>query len=149
MRNLMTVEEGKDVCKDRSKWKEVISAYPKGKRAWYYVCMYVFKYVYVMFKTWNKWTRERVEAFPANNPNNNEELDGPAVGALQHAIAKAKQRWSVIGWVTKNSFSRAPPCFGKHVKHVSTPFAVVSTHQSVLGLRGGLWPLSPYVWSIR
>jgi hypothetical protein len=33
MRNLMTVEEAKDVCKDRSKWKEVISSYPKGKRA--------------------------------------------------------------------------------------------------------------------
>jgi hypothetical protein len=33
MRNLMTVEEAKDVCKDCSKWKEVISAYPKGKRA--------------------------------------------------------------------------------------------------------------------
>jgi hypothetical protein len=30
-----------------------------------------------------------------------EELDGPAVSALQHAIAEAKQRWSVIGWVTK------------------------------------------------
>jgi hypothetical protein len=37
----MTVEEAKDVCKDRSKWKEVISAYPKGKRASHYVCMYV------------------------------------------------------------------------------------------------------------
>jgi hypothetical protein len=33
MRNLMTVEEAKGVYKDRSKWKEVISAYPKGKRA--------------------------------------------------------------------------------------------------------------------
>jgi hypothetical protein len=33
MRNLMRVEEAKDVCKDYSKWKEVISAYPKGKRA--------------------------------------------------------------------------------------------------------------------
>jgi hypothetical protein len=33
MRNLMTVEEAKGVCKDRSKWKKVISAYPKGKRA--------------------------------------------------------------------------------------------------------------------
>jgi hypothetical protein len=32
MRNLMTVEEAKDVCKDRNKWKKVISAYPKGKR---------------------------------------------------------------------------------------------------------------------
>jgi hypothetical protein len=29
----MTVEEAKGVCKDRSKWKEVISAYPKGKQA--------------------------------------------------------------------------------------------------------------------
>jgi hypothetical protein len=27
------VEEAKGVCKDRSKWKEVISAYPKGIRA--------------------------------------------------------------------------------------------------------------------
>jgi hypothetical protein len=30
---LMTVEEAEGVCKDRIKWKEVISAYPKGKRA--------------------------------------------------------------------------------------------------------------------
>jgi hypothetical protein len=29
---------------------------------------------------------------------------------------EAKQRWSVIGWVTKNVLSRAPPCFGRHVK---------------------------------
>jgi hypothetical protein len=33
MRNLMSVEETKGVCKDRSKWQEVISAYPKGNRA--------------------------------------------------------------------------------------------------------------------
>jgi hypothetical protein len=37
MRNLMKVEEAKDVCKDRSKWKEVISAYRNGKWAWCYV----------------------------------------------------------------------------------------------------------------
>jgi hypothetical protein len=30
-----------------------------------------------------------------------EELDGPAVSALRRAIAEVKQRWSVIGWVTK------------------------------------------------
>jgi hypothetical protein len=30
---MMTVEEAKGVCKDRSEWKEVISAHPKGKRA--------------------------------------------------------------------------------------------------------------------
>jgi hypothetical protein len=33
MRNLLTVEEAKGVCKDRSKWKEVISAYLNGKWA--------------------------------------------------------------------------------------------------------------------
>jgi hypothetical protein len=32
MRNLMKVQEAKAVCKDRSKWKEVISAYPNEKR---------------------------------------------------------------------------------------------------------------------
>jgi hypothetical protein len=31
MRYLMRVEEAKGVCKDRSKWKEVISSYPNGK----------------------------------------------------------------------------------------------------------------------
>jgi hypothetical protein len=33
MRNLKTVKEAKGVWMDRSKWKEVNSAYPKGKRA--------------------------------------------------------------------------------------------------------------------
>jgi hypothetical protein len=37
------------------------------------------------------------------------ELDGPAVSALQRAIVEVKHRWSVIGWVTKNLLSRAPP----------------------------------------
>jgi hypothetical protein len=34
------------------------------------------------------------------------------------AIAEAKLRsqWSVMGWVTKNLSSRAPACFGRHVK---------------------------------
>jgi hypothetical protein len=35
----------------------------------------------------------------------NEELDGPAVSALRRVIAEVKQRWSVIGWVTKNLLS--------------------------------------------
>jgi hypothetical protein len=35
----MTVEEAKGICKDRCKWKEVISAYPRGKRCHIlYVC---------------------------------------------------------------------------------------------------------------
>jgi hypothetical protein len=29
---------------------------------------------------------------------------GPAVSALQFATAKVKQRWLVIGWVTKNYY---------------------------------------------
>jgi hypothetical protein len=67
-----------------------------------------------------------------------EELDRPAVSTT----VKAKQRWSVIGWVTKNLFARAPPCFGRQVKPLlPAAFIVVWTHQSALGLRGGLWPL--------
>jgi hypothetical protein len=67
-----------------------------------------------------------------------EELDG-TVSALERAVAEVKQRWSVIRWVTKNLLSRAPPCFGRHVKPlVPAAFAVVSTHQPALGPRGGL-----------
>jgi hypothetical protein len=71
-----------------------------------------------------------------------EELDGNGVSALWRAIAKVKQRWSVIGWVTKNLLFRAPPCFGGHVKTlVPAAYAIVSTHQPALGPRGGLWPI--------
>jgi hypothetical protein len=31
MRNLIKVQQAKGVCRDHSKWKEVISAYPNGK----------------------------------------------------------------------------------------------------------------------
>jgi hypothetical protein len=52
---------------------------------------------------------------------------------------RVKQRWSVIGLVTQNLFSRALPCFGRHAKPlVPASFAVVSTHQPALGPRGGL-----------
>jgi hypothetical protein len=47
---------------------------------------------------------------------------------------------SVIGWVTKKLLSRAP-CFGRHLKPLYAAFAVVSTHQSALGLRGELMPV--------
>jgi hypothetical protein len=68
------------------------------------------------------------------------------VSALRRAIAKVKQRWSVIGWVTKNLISRAPPCFSRHVKPlVPAAFAVVSTHQPELDPRGGRMARSPYV----
>jgi hypothetical protein len=69
------------------------------------------------------------------------ELDGPAVNALRRAIAEVKQRWPVIGWVTKKILFRAPPCFGRHVKPlVPAAFGVVSPHQPALGPRGEFWP---------
>jgi hypothetical protein len=70
------------------------------------------------------------------------EFDSPVVNALLPAIAEVKQRWSVIGWVTENLLSPAPPCFERHVKPlVPAAFAVVSTHQPALSPRGGLWPI--------
>jgi hypothetical protein len=69
-----------------------------------------------------------------------EELDGPVVNTLRRAFAEVKQHWSVIGWVSKNLLSRAPPCFGRYVKPlVSAAFAVVSTPPT----------RSTYVQSIR
>jgi hypothetical protein len=60
----------------------------------------------------------------------------------RRTITEANKNWSVIGWVTKNFISRAPPCFERHVKSlVPAVYAVVSTHQSALGPRGGLWPV--------
>jgi hypothetical protein len=71
-----------------------------------------------------------------------EELDCSSVSALRHAIVEVKQRRSVMRWVTKNLLSRAPPCFGRHLKPlVPAAFTVVSTDQSALGPRGGLWPV--------
>jgi hypothetical protein len=71
-----------------------------------------------------------------------EELNDAAVSALRRVNAELKQHWSVIGWVTTNLLSRTPLCFGKHVKPlVSVAFAGISTHQSALGPRGGLWPV--------
>jgi hypothetical protein len=70
------------------------------------------------------------------------ELDGPAISVIWRAIVEAKQRWSVIGWVTKHLLSRVTPCIGKHEKSlVLAAFAVVSTHQHALGAIGGLWPV--------
>jgi hypothetical protein len=66
----------------------------------------------------------------------------PRGQCARRAIAEAKQYWSVIGWVTKHLLCRAPPSFGKHVRPlVPAAFAVVSTHQSSLGPRGGSFSL--------
>jgi hypothetical protein len=65
-------------------------------------------------------------------------LDGPAISG----IAEAKQRSNEKERSSdsdQNLLCRAPPCL-RHVKPlVPAAFAVVSTHQSALGPRGGLW----------
>jgi hypothetical protein len=62
-----------------------------------------------------------------------------AVSALRRPIVEVRRRWSVIGWVTKNLLSQAPPCFGRHVNPlVPAAFAVVSTHQPVSSAE--TWP---------
>jgi hypothetical protein len=79
-----------------------------------------------------------------NKPQLNKllELDGSAVSALWRAITEVKQRWSVIGWVTKILLFRSSPCCGRHVKPlIPAVFAVASTYQPALGPRGGLCPI--------
>jgi hypothetical protein len=45
-------------------------------------------------------------------------------------------------WMRDQKYIISTPCFGKHVKPlIPFAFAVVSTHQSALGPRGGLWPV--------
>ena len=46
---LMNVDEAKGVCKDRSGWRSVVSAFPHGKKVWVYVCVYV-AYWYILQK---------------------------------------------------------------------------------------------------
>jgi hypothetical protein len=38
----------------------------------------------------------------ADDDDDDKELDGPVVSALRRAIAEVNQRWSVIGWMSKN-----------------------------------------------
>ena len=38
---LMSIQEAKEVCKSREKWRSIISAYLARTMAWWYVCMYV------------------------------------------------------------------------------------------------------------
>ena len=33
MKRLMDMNEAKEVCKDRSRWRSIVSAYPHGKQA--------------------------------------------------------------------------------------------------------------------
>ena len=45
MTKCMNVDKAKGVCKDCSRWRSVVSAYPKGKKASVYVFMYVYSAV--------------------------------------------------------------------------------------------------------
>jgi hypothetical protein len=71
------------------------------------------------------------------------ELDGLAVSVLRRMIAKVKQRWSVIGWATKNLLSRAS--FRASEGTLSCWFQLICSHQSALGPHGGLGPFSTVV----
>jgi hypothetical protein len=106
--------------------------HPITRRAFAFVVNVHFKMLSYYYLELN-WKRNSSNA---RSMRDDEELDGPAVSVLRRSITKVKQRWSVIGWVTKNLLSRAPPCFGRHVKSlVPAAFAVVNTHQPSLGPR--------------
>jgi hypothetical protein len=59
---------------------------------------------------------------------------------LRGPIVEVKQRWSVIGWVTKCIISSSS-VLRKARQAVPVEFAKVNTHQPALGPRGGLWPV--------
>jgi hypothetical protein len=96
----------------------------------------------MMIRSWQlKWFKVEICLIYKTSSRSSEELDGPAVSALRRANAEVKQRWSVIGWVTKNLLSRASACFGRHVKPLApASFVVVYIHRPALDPRGGLWP---------
>ena len=53
----MNVAEARGVCKDRSRWRSVVSTYPHGEKAWVYVCMYLIGGKAIVIK----WTMNAVE----------------------------------------------------------------------------------------
>jgi hypothetical protein len=68
----------------------------------------------------------------------------PSCLSAWRAIAEAKQRLQKASHQMgdQNLLSRAPPCFGGHVKPlVPTTFTIVSTHQPALDQHDGLWPV--------
>jgi hypothetical protein len=130
----------------RAKWKIYVSIYWIRVRAWHSLLDHLQGYLAGIGRGMSEGFDGcglKIYEIEIRNTNSIlEELDGPVISALWRAIAEVKQRLSVIGWVTKNLLSRAPPCFRRHVNPlVPAAFAVVSTHQPALGPRGGLWPV--------
>jgi hypothetical protein len=69
-----------------------------------------------------------------------EQLDGPCYCASE--CDRGGEAILVIGWLTKNVLSQAPPCFGRFFNPlVPAVFAIITTHQPALGPRGGLSPV--------
>jgi hypothetical protein len=60
---------------------------------------------------------------------------------LQRVITEVKQLWSFMKWVTKNLYLVLLVLQSYVERLLPAAFTVVSTHQSTLGPRGGLWPV--------
>jgi hypothetical protein len=60
-----------------------------------------------------------------------------------NAEAKHRSQRPVIGWVTKNLLSRAPPCFGRHVMLlVPATFADLGDPLPLHSIKQSRFPLS-------
>jgi hypothetical protein len=112
---------------------------------------YVKKYLWIkpilfiatyLAKTLNTlYLRKKIQRVKNIHARNDEKLDGLAVSALRLAIAEVKQRWSLIGGVTKNLLSGALPCFGRHVKRlVPAAFASLALNNQHWGRVVGIVP---------
>ena len=55
-RTCMNVDEAKGVCKDRSRWRSVLSAYPQREKG-ISLCMHVCMYYGNISAYWTWWTR--------------------------------------------------------------------------------------------
>jgi hypothetical protein len=69
------------------------------------------------------------------------ELNCPTVSELRREIVKVKQRWAIIGWVTKNLLYRVPSCFGRHVKMLVQAALAPTILHWVCGVGNGLFSL--------
>jgi hypothetical protein len=117
-----------------------------SKREWY-VCMYVSwtrtpanpHWARVVgYGSFSLWVIHKEGLCPSSGDINGliikvtEELDGRAVSALSvwtRKLSNDRRGQSLDGWA--KFITRAPPCFGRHVKLlVPAAFAVVSIHSS-------------------
>jgi hypothetical protein len=78
-----------------------------------------------------------------------EKLDGPLVSALRRTIVEVKQRWPVIGWVTKIYYLKFLRASEGTLSRWSWLHLQSLALNNPLRPRGGLWPVlfmrNPYV----